>query len=784
MADGGKNAADKALAKLDKKIQDIYGEAAKDIQKKFDDFKKNYKVKNTIYMEKLNNGEITLEDYDRWHSGQVFQSKQWQLKKYDIEHVLENSNEIAVSMINNESIHVFSANVNYQEFVIDKTHSVNFGFELYDSDTVTNLIKNDPKLLPEWKVNEPKDYIWNGKKVDRQIALGIMQGENIMQIGKRLAENLSSQNKNKMMTFARTAMTGAQNAGRYQGLKNAKQLGLDVVKEWMATLDLHTRDSHKAIDGEQQKVGDKWHPFKFSNGCRYPGDPEGPAKEVYGCRCTLVGDLVNFPAKEYERYDNIDGKPVKNMSYEDWYNAKMAQKKQLVAIKKAEDELKKLGNIKDVQNEIDNLEQTIQGMDGYKTFSGIWADDVTYADWEEKKDSISKKRDYFKSQIDLYKMKFLEKNGGPISDRDPKELDKFFKILEKSEGDLSKAWNLKNESYLQSLGFDVSTFSSTWQEFWIGWRGNAIRRNIMHLKDLDTFNFNGEILAPYFKRLKEAREKLQHMLDLQAIINGKSSLSGLGNNIFGPDAYTKERKDNALWTNDKQKVDDVLRPAAGKVWQGATQAERDGIFEYTSSYHKYNEPLRGIEYGTSRTLGVGNTDLNAGSANNGKRLNAMTDIIDKSRLPQDQWFQRGTSTSGAAKFLGIDYDLLANGTEEELKNTLLGTTPTEYGFMSMGSSKGAGFTGDVHFYIYTPKGTKAMYVEPFSYYGYNENGNMNCDGGVNWNGKSKQSDFGGEFETILQQGTQFRVTRVRKKNYEWYIDIEVIGQDSVQRWKG
>lgn len=781
MADGGKNAADKALAKLDKKIQDIYSEAAKDIQKKFDTFRKNYKIKDAIYKDKLHKGEITQEDYDRWYNGQVFQSKQWQLKKYDIEHVLENSNEIAVSMINNESIHVFSANVNYQEFVIDKTHSVNFGFELYDSDTVTNLIKNDPKLLPEWKVNEPKDYIWNGKKVDRQIALGIMQGENIMQIGKRLAENLSSQNKNKMMTFARTAMTGAQNAGRYQGLKNAKQLGLEVVKEWMATLDLHTRDSHKAIDGEQQKVGDKWHPFKFSNGCRYPGDPEGPAKEVYGCRCTLVGDLVNFPAKEYERYDNIDGKPVKNMSYEDWYNAKMAQKQQLAAIKKAEDELKKLGNIKDQEDLVHSLELQIKIEGADKVFSGIWKDNVTYKDWENKKDSIQAKKAFYTDRINNIREN-METHF--LSQLDPDARKEILDIILNDDAfqrglisfaSVENLWN-SNNSFLKSLGYDLNGFSDLVNN--LDDVSDTLRGYQYYLELLDEFNKNGQRFFDLWQNLDSAQEKLNKMYDLQDIINGKTNASSISNiGIFGPDAYTKERKDNALWTNDKQKVDDVLRPAAGKVWQNASDLERKSIHKYTYTYHMFNEPLRGIEYGTSRTVGVGNADLDAGSEHNGRNLNAMTDIIEKSRLPQDQWFQRGTSTSGASKFLGIDYGLLANGTEEELKNALLGTTPTEYGFMSMGSSKGAGFSGGVHFYIYAPKGTKAMYVEPFSRYGGGD--------GWQWDGKSKQFYFGDEFETILQQGTQFRVTRVRRKGTygDVYIDIEVIGQDNVQRWK-
>lgn len=319
MADYGTKTTDKAIKKLDKEIQSVYQEAERDIQAKMDDFFKKYKAKDSIMQEKLKKGEITKDEYSNWLSGQVFQQKQWALKKYDIEHVLAESNKIATNMINNESIHVFSANVNYMSYAIDKAGSIDFNFQLYDSSAVTNLIKNNPQVLPKWKIDEPKDYVWNGKKVNRQVTQGIIQGESLEQIAKRLAVNLSTQNYNHMRTFARTAMTGAQNAGREQSLKNARDMGLNVVKQWMATLDGRTRDSHAMMDGETIKVGDK-----FSNGLRFPGDPEGPAREVYNCRCTLVGDLEDYPS-EYERYDNIDGKPVKEMSYKDWYEAKYKQ---------------------------------------------------------------------------------------------------------------------------------------------------------------------------------------------------------------------------------------------------------------------------------------------------------------------------------------------------------------------------------------------------------------------------------------------------------------------------
>lgn len=53
--------------------------------------------------------------------------------------------------------------------------------------------------------------------------------------------------------------------------------------EWSATNDGHVRDSHRAIDGEVRKQGER-----FSNGLLYPSEPGGPPEEVIQCRCVAL----------------------------------------------------------------------------------------------------------------------------------------------------------------------------------------------------------------------------------------------------------------------------------------------------------------------------------------------------------------------------------------------------------------------------------------------------------------------------------------------------------------
>ena len=51
-----------------------------------------------------------------------------------------------------------------------------------------------------------------------------------------------------------------------------------------------------------------------------------------------------------------------------------------------------------------------------------------------------------------------------------------------------------------------------------------------------------------------------------------------------------------------------IRDRCGEVWRSSPPIQNNAIYDYTQSYHKFNEPLRGLEYGSEQFFGVGNVD--------------------------------------------------------------------------------------------------------------------------------------------------------------------------------
>ena len=233
--------------------------------------------------------------------------------------------------------------------------------------------------------------------------------------------------------------------------------------------------------------------------------------------------------------------------------------------------------------------------------------------------------------------------------------------------------------------------------------------------------------------------------------------------------FTRERKDAAVWDTDNGKTADAtLRPVTSSVWKGLEQASRHALWSYTDgSYRAMNTIMR---EGQSSHLSEDETKEIQ------KKIDRVTAAIDQCEAPEDMWLQRGCSYHSFGKLFGIsesDFDAVRDKGAKAIFDLI--STSADYGqdkaFMSCGSSRGKGFTSkEVIMNIYCPKGTKMMYAEPFSDYGYS-------GAGAGWDGESGQTGFSSEDETLLQRGTMIVPRKVSVKNGRIYVDVDVIGQD-------
>ena len=320
----GNSFADLATMRLEAKIKGVYAQAYREIEEKLNKFLARSAIHERELQAKVKAGEMTQEQFDRWKSGQVFIGKRWRDLRQNIAEEIYNSRKSATDMINGERKAVFQNNVNYAQYTIDKDYKFGVSFTIYDNATVTRLIKDDPDLLPDVKYPDPQiDYAWSKKQITSAITQGVLQGESIPNLAKRIGRKLESSNAASMVRVARTAMTGAQNSGRIQAMHNAQDMGIQVQKLWISTLDGRTRDSHRDLDGQLAEV-DK--PFNSILGeIMFPGDPNASPANTWNCRCTLGWEYPEYrnqydtrAARDFDWEEGGQTEQIQYLTYREW----------------------------------------------------------------------------------------------------------------------------------------------------------------------------------------------------------------------------------------------------------------------------------------------------------------------------------------------------------------------------------------------------------------------------------------------------------------------------------
>lgn len=610
-------------------------------------------------------------------------------------------------------------------------------------------------------------------------------------------------------SLAKKMNTSKQNAGRLimteeAYFSSAAQRDcfneLDVEQyEIVATLDSHTSDICRSLDGKHFPMKD------------FQAGVTAPPFHVY-CRSTTVpyfdedfGDIGERAARDEET-----GKTYyipDDMNYEDWKQTFVdggdksgfdvvddgsalhyshhkepeptpPPKKEYLTKKKLQ------AKIADADVQLEDLNMQ------FMAISGGWSYDEAIKDFGSLEgladgEDLTKLKDLHSQMeaIEAQKAEWQEKLNEKLKAEQKKALAKKQLELEAQKAAIQQQLDDFEVKTYSGIWYNKDVTTADWESLNIAgkkqyYEGKFITETdpdlmkkyqdlYKQLEELDTEGKSYHDIQQQLKKIEQEISKVQ--ADLK-----KVESSGIIEAV--DDAYTQARKDAAMWAKSTKEADALLRDRCGEVWRSSPPIQKNAIYDYTQSYHKFNEPLRGIEYGSEKFLGVGNVDLDQiGVSYSGwqpgamrKEINAMTDIIEKSVYQEDFWLQRGCRFKGMDKFFNVPMDKLQHASQAELEALLLGTTPTEYGFCPCGVAKGKGFSGDIILNIYAPSGTQMMYVEPFSAFG---NGS-----GKSWDGLKPQSSFGQESEIILQQGTTFRVTKVEKTPGTIYIDLEVIGQ--------
>lgn len=329
---------DGALLELEKRVNEIYGQAAKELQETIDDYFEHF-AKLDEKMKKLigtvrNGKEWTESDYRQWRMAQIGRGARLEALRDKLAQRMTEAKETAIAYVNDATPGIYSLNRNYTAYTIESVHP-NADFTLFDEQTVKRLIVEQPDVMPYYPeamaVKRGIDLQFGKQQITASVTSSILQGRGIKQMADDLQSRIVTMSRVSAIRSARTAVTAAQNAGRMDSYAAADaQWGIKSKKKWVATKDLRTRHDHGVADNQ---VVDYDQPFDVGGyKMMFPGDGSlgAPGHELYNCRCTVVtatdddleaeDHMMRVKDPETGMYEL-----VKKKSYREWYDEKQAQ---------------------------------------------------------------------------------------------------------------------------------------------------------------------------------------------------------------------------------------------------------------------------------------------------------------------------------------------------------------------------------------------------------------------------------------------------------------------------
>lgn len=427
--DTGQRLTEQELTKLEKRIFAVYQEAYNGLDATIREYFSKFSERDKEMKAQLDAGKITEEHYRQWRIAQIGRGKRFEALRDQVSERMTNANATAVAYVNDATPGIYSLNRNFAAYTIEQVTG-DVGFDIWDEQTVKRLISEQPELMPYYPekraLNRGIDLAYGKKQITASVTSSILQGRSIKGMADDLQSRITTMNRDSAIRTARTAVTGAQNAGRMDSYFAAEKMGIKCRKEWMATLDGRTRHSHAMLDGEVVD-NDK----KFSNGCRFPGDPQGRPEEIYNCRCTLVSVIAGIDISRGQRRarnpETGQNDLIENMTYAEWagWKQKTGTDRLSIAVEKirnadkvsdisriVQDETKKLVDLSGMELDLakENMEQILRLGDEYGyhfseivTTSGRAAlGEVKRSGARAEKVSLQYPKKYYKDQNSLF----------------------------------------------------------------------------------------------------------------------------------------------------------------------------------------------------------------------------------------------------------------------------------------------------------------------------------------------------------------------------------------------
>jgi hypothetical protein len=261
-----------------RRLQAVYNQSLKDITQKANALQEEiYKIQDKYNSIEDEQERETLKSMER---SKVYQKQYQDALKTQVRGILDKMHQKEFKTVNEYLNGCYNKAFTGNMYVLHGE-----GIPLIvpiDQEKVVRAVQINSKINKGLYSRLGEDVDLLNRKITAQISRGVATGMSYSQMAQQLA-GYTKIGYNNAVRITRTEGHRIQQESTMDACYAARERGADVVKQWDATMDANTRESHQMVDGEIRALDEK-----FSNGLMYPGDPSGSAAEVINCRCVLL----------------------------------------------------------------------------------------------------------------------------------------------------------------------------------------------------------------------------------------------------------------------------------------------------------------------------------------------------------------------------------------------------------------------------------------------------------------------------------------------------------------
>lgn len=556
------------------------------------------------------------------------------------------------------------------------------------------------------------------KTITQEISRGIASGLPYRDIARNIS-NVSSAPLSRAKTIARTEGHRIQQASTRDAQYAAKAKGADVVKQWDAALDSRTRDSHARVDGEIRELDEKFSnglmfPGDPAGGaaevvnCRCTSDTRARWALDEDELNTLKERAAYFGLDKTETFEDFTNKYLKSSDIQVKVEQAAKPKKEYLTENKlkqkiddADKEIAELlapyggdevkftlsasvdeqvkyltlqDNKNDWQEKLNDklvakekkklvkeqvqLQQQIDDIE-IKTYTGIWKNDITTADYVTKQHSIAAKKTYYENKL--------------LTTTDPTSVAKYQQYLKQLDEFEAEGKNL----------FDLQTQLAATAAKLTNLKKSGIISNAKNAVS-DTFSTARKQAAKWFDR--------------------KAGGFSAADAYFDPPAK-------------------AVHNAATKKEQHGFYTYTAGSGGHNRPLAGFEKPWIKSGTGWEQQYYKGAHNVWIDFEGKGEDIRGLTTLIEKSTYPDDVWLQSGQGFGTLGGFLGVDANKLQGMTDAELQQYVGQRNVLEqFISTAVNKGGGSGFNAKpVKFNIYAPSGSEMLYASDVGAYGKGEN---------------------------------------------------------------